>query len=63
MPIQIHNPKRYNMVQQFFVELWYLGLVIFSVVFVFSVSNTQYHVLCTYVIGVEIDTLKCYSNM
>ena len=28
--------------------LTFIGLVIFSVVFVFSVSNTKYHILCSH---------------
>ena len=28
--------------------LTFIGLVIFSVVFVFSVSNTKYHILCSW---------------
>ena len=42
-----YHHKRY-LVFEFTVNVTYfIGLVIFSVVFVFSVSNTKYHILCS----------------
>ena len=34
--------------------LTFMGLVIFSAVFVFNVSNTKYHILCSEVIHVTL---------
>ena len=43
--------------------LTFIGLVIFSVVFVFSVSNTKYHILCSSIVSLIHVNTTIFRNI